>query len=130
MVRADRPWFTASWIVEAEDGQDFKNTNRQDNRTPECLQWSLLERQVRWLIDIASKEWMELLSHKEAQRSKHTHAAVFQLHFTVEPDLFAPVPFACPSPHPQPGQWQQQFRAAAQRLVHERVQHGAATAIS
>jgi len=61
------PRLTSFRILEAEDRKDLRDGNGRHDCGPESLQRCLLESNVSRHINVAAKEWVELLAHKYAK---------------------------------------------------------------
>merc|ERR1719160_1484805 len=73
-----------SHVVEGLLRENLWDGDCRHNCRPEVLQRRLLESDVGWHVDVATKERMELLAHKYAQRCEHRNTAVLQLDFAVK----------------------------------------------
>merc|ERR1719478_219404 len=73
--------------LEREYRVDLRNRDGDHHNWPECLQRSLLEREVRRSVDVAAEERMEVLAHHEAQRCQHADSPMLQFDFPVELQL-------------------------------------------
>merc|ERR1719420_1824231 len=74
-------------LFELEDRKELGDRDRGHNCGPEVLEWRLLESQVCRHINVATKEWVKVLAHKDAQSCKHRNTAVLQLDLPVEEKL-------------------------------------------